>query len=98
MNPLGTIEDEQEFMVSNRPGTLSMANIPWTAHSGSSQFFINMANNKLYDFWTKHGGRPNPEPHVVFGQVPKKREPADLCADSSPVCHTLIDTRSLLVS
>jgi len=85
-------------MVSNRPGTLSMANIPWTAHSGSSQFFINMANNKLYDFWTKHGGRPNPEPHVVFGQVPKKRErpislpiPLPFVTRSSPVCHTLID-------
>lgn len=63
--PNGCIEDEHpdNAKISNEPGTLSMANTG-RPNSGSSQFFINTANNAYLD-WFSAG----PSKHPVFGKV-----------------------------
>lgn len=63
-SPYGAIADEHPAKVrrSNEPGTLSMANAG--PNSGSSQFFINTANNAFLDYFS--GGQSK---HPVFGKV-----------------------------
>jgi len=63
-SPYGAIPDEhpRQVQLSNEPGTLSMANAG--PKSGSSQFFINTANNKFLDYFS-----PGPSKHPVFGKV-----------------------------
>jgi cyclophilin family peptidyl-prolyl cis-trans isomerase len=63
--PDGTIKDEHpaNAKLSNKPGTLSMANTG-RPNSGSCQFFINTVHNDFLDFFT-----PGPSKHPVFGQV-----------------------------
>ena len=48
----GNIKDENISKDSNKPGTLSMANTG-QRNSGGSQFFINVADNKNLDWFTK---------------------------------------------
>jgi len=64
-SPYGAIADEhpKNAMLSNEPGTLSMANAG--PNSGSSQFFINTKHNKSLDFWLP----PAQSKHPVFGKV-----------------------------
>ena len=63
--PDGTIKDEHpaNAKLSNKPGTLSMANTG-RPNSGSCQFFINTVHNDFLDFFT-----PGPSKHPVFGQI-----------------------------
>ena len=63
--PNGCIQDEHpdNAKISNEPGTLSMANTG-RPNSGSSQFFINTANNAYLDWFS-----PGPSKHPVFGKV-----------------------------
>ena len=63
--PNGCIQDEHpdNAKLSNEPGTLSMANTG-RPNSGSSQFFINTANNAYLDWFS-----PGPSKHPVFGKV-----------------------------
>jgi cyclophilin family peptidyl-prolyl cis-trans isomerase len=63
--PHGTIADEHpaDAKISNEPGTISMANTG-RPNSGSSQFFINTANNAYLDWFS-----PGPSKHPVFGKV-----------------------------
>lgn len=58
-----TIKDEFVKGLSNKRGTLSMANSG--PNSGSSQFFINVADNTFLD-WDKE---PRNSKHPVFGKV-----------------------------
>jgi cyclophilin family peptidyl-prolyl cis-trans isomerase len=61
----GTIPDEHpaDAKISNKPGTLSMANTG-RPNSGGSQFFINTADNAYLDWFS-----PGPSKHPVFGKV-----------------------------
>lgn len=63
-SPYGAIPDEHPaaHKISNQPGTLSMANAG--PNTGSSQFFVNTANNSYLDFFT-----PGESKHPVFGRV-----------------------------
>lgn len=63
-SPYGAIADEHpdEHRLSNEPGTLSMANAG--PSSGSSQFFINTANNSFLDYFS-----PGQSKHPVFGKI-----------------------------
>jgi len=63
-SPYGAIADEHldEHRLSNEPGTLSMANSG--PSSGSSQFFINTANNSFLDYFS-----PGQSKHPVFGKI-----------------------------
>ena len=63
-SPYGAIADEHppEHRLSNEPGTLSMANAG--PGSGSSQFFINTANNSFLDYFS-----PGQSKHPVFGKI-----------------------------
>lgn len=63
--PHGTIPDEhpQDAKISNKPGTLSMANTG-RPNSGGSQFFINTVHNAYLDWFS-----PGPSKHPVFGKV-----------------------------
>lgn len=63
-SPYGAIPDEhpRNVLLSNEPGTLSMANAG--PQSGSSQFFVNTVHNRALDFFT-----PGPSKHPVFGKV-----------------------------
>ena len=63
--PEGTIADEhpKDAMLSNEPGTLSMANTG-QPNSGSCQFFINTVHNAYLDWFS-----PGPSKHPVFGRV-----------------------------
>ncbi len=58
------IKDEFKHGLSNKKGTLAMANTG-VPNSGSSQFFINLANNSYLDFDKK----PFASKHPVFGNV-----------------------------
>lgn len=64
--PNGPIKDEfpPELRLSNKPGTLSMANTG-QPNSGSCQFFINTADNAYLDWWDKR----TPSQHPVFGRI-----------------------------
>jgi len=59
----GTIPDECPE-ISNKEGTLSMANTG-EPHSGGSQFFLNVKHNKFLDCFDKS----TPSNHPVFGRV-----------------------------
>lgn len=63
--PDGTIADEHppDAKISNARGTLSMANTG-RPNSGSSQFFINVADNPYLDWFS-----PGPSKHPVFGKI-----------------------------
>jgi cyclophilin family peptidyl-prolyl cis-trans isomerase len=62
--PHGTIQDEFTQRLSNRRGTLSMANTG-RPHSGGSQFFVNTVDNGYLDWFDTR----TPSKHPVFGQV-----------------------------
>lgn len=63
--PSGTIQDEfpENARISNKPGTLSMANTG-RPNSGGSQFFINVVHNDFLDFFSPGASR-----HPVFAQI-----------------------------
>lgn len=63
-SPYGAIPDEHPaaHRISNAVGTLSMANAG--PNSGSSQFFINTADNAFLDYFS-----PGQSKHPVFGRV-----------------------------
>jgi cyclophilin family peptidyl-prolyl cis-trans isomerase len=63
--PHGTIQDEHpaDAKISNKPGTLAMANTG-RPNSGGCQFFINTADNKYLDWFT-----PGQSKHPVFGRI-----------------------------
>lgn len=63
--PHGNIRDEHpaDALLSNEPGTLSMANTG-RPHTGGSQFFINTKHNSFLDWFT-----PGNSKHPVFGRV-----------------------------
>ncbi len=63
-SPYGAIKDEHPVAhrLSNAIGTLSMANAG--PNSGSSQFFINTANNAFLDYFS-----PGESKHPVFGAI-----------------------------
>merc|ERR1712217_371897 len=63
-NKGGNIPDEYTVKISNKPGTLSMANTG-QKDSGGSQFFINVAHNRNLDFWDKS----TESMHPVFGKI-----------------------------
>merc|ERR1712196_228033 len=60
----GKIRDESNARISNKAGTLSMANTG-QPNSGGSQFFINVADNARLDWFDKS----TPSAHPVFGKV-----------------------------
>mmetsp|Transcript_59389 Transcript_59389/g.141643 ORF Transcript_59389/g.141643 Transcript_59389/m.141643 type:complete len:175 (-) Transcript_59389:227-751(-) len=60
----GNIQDENISKDTNAPGTLSMANTG-EAHTGGSQFFINVAHNNFLDWFDSS----SPSCHPVFGQI-----------------------------
>ena len=64
--PSGNIQDEhnENFKMSNEPGTLSMANTG-RPNSGGSQFFINTKHNDFLDWFTNK----SPSAHPVFGKI-----------------------------
>jgi cyclophilin family peptidyl-prolyl cis-trans isomerase len=64
--PHGNIPDEfpAELQLSNKPGTLSMANTG-RPNSGGSQFFINTVHNSFLDYFNTS----SPSKHPVFGAV-----------------------------
>lgn len=63
-SPYGAIPDEHppNLRLSNVVGTLSMANAG--PQSGSSQFFINTADNGFLDYFS-----PGQSKHPVFGKI-----------------------------
>jgi cyclophilin family peptidyl-prolyl cis-trans isomerase len=63
--PNGPLKDEfpADAKFSNEPGTLSMANTG-APNSGSSQFFMNTANNSFLDWFSAGDSK-----HPVFGKV-----------------------------
>ncbi len=65
-SPYGAIADEfpPAHKISNQPGTLSMANAG--PNTGSSQFFINVADNSYLDWFSPGGSK-----HPVFGKITK---------------------------
>mmetsp|Transcript_7063 Transcript_7063/g.13020 ORF Transcript_7063/g.13020 Transcript_7063/m.13020 type:complete len:185 (-) Transcript_7063:255-809(-) len=60
----GCIKDEFTAKISNKPGTLSMANTG-QPNSGGSQFFINTVHNDYLDWFNTS----TPSKHPVFGQI-----------------------------
>jgi cyclophilin family peptidyl-prolyl cis-trans isomerase len=60
----GNIPDELIGELSNKPGTLSMANTG-QPNSGGSQIFINTVHNSFLDYFNPQ----TPSAHPVFGQV-----------------------------
>jgi cyclophilin family peptidyl-prolyl cis-trans isomerase len=65
-SPYGAIADEfpPAHKISNQPGTLSMANAG--PNTGSSQFFVNVADNSYLDWFSPGGSK-----HPVFGKITK---------------------------
>merc|ERR1719321_1312110 len=69
----GCIKDEFTAQISNEEGTVAMVNTG-DPNSGGSQFVINMASNKKYDWWDESpkfdwfGNKP-PTKHPVFAKV-----------------------------
>ena len=60
----GNIPDELIEPISNKPGTISMANTG-QPNSGGSQIFINTVHNDFLDYFNT----ATPSKHPVFGQV-----------------------------
>jgi cyclophilin family peptidyl-prolyl cis-trans isomerase len=60
----GNIPDEMIGEISNKPGTISMANTG-QPNSGGSQIFINTVHNSFLDYFNPQ----TPSKHPVFGQV-----------------------------
>ncbi len=60
-----TIDNEADNGLSNRTGTVAMARTP-DPHSASSQFFINLNDNKFLDFKTRSTDGWG---YCVFGKV-----------------------------
>jgi len=60
----GCIPDEFTSKISNKPGTLSMANTG-QPNSGGSQFFVNTVHNSYLDWFDGS----TPSRHPVFGEV-----------------------------
>ena len=60
----GNIPDELIAEISNKPGTISMANTG-QPNSGGSQIFINTVHNSFLDYFNPQ----TPSKHPVFGQV-----------------------------
>lgn len=75
----GNIPDEFTAKISNKPGTLSMANTG-QPNSGGSQFFLNVADNKFLDWFDGQ----TPSKHPVFGQV-ADQESMDVAVQISQV-------------
>lgn len=65
------IENEWENGLSNKRGTLAMARLGGQANSGTSQFFINVADNGFLDQPRDGSG------YAVFGKVVKGMEVVD---------------------
>ena len=65
----GNIKDENIDKTSNGPGTLSMANTG-EPNSGGSQFFLNVADNKNLDWFSRGESK-----HPVFGKLTKASYP-----------------------
>lgn len=63
-NAGGNIPDELTAKISNKPGTLSMANTG-QPDSGGSQFFLNVNDNKFLDWFDPQ----TPSKHPVFGKI-----------------------------
>lgn len=66
----GNIQDEHTSRDSNEPGTLSMANTG-APNSGGSQFFINVHDNSVLDWFS-----PGRSQHPVFGRITEGYEVA----------------------
>eukprot|EP00440_Ansanella_granifera_P021972 gb/GFBE01023852.1/.p1 GENE.gb/GFBE01023852.1/~~gb/GFBE01023852.1/.p1 ORF type:complete len:164 (+),score=37.41 gb/GFBE01023852.1/:1-492(+) len=62
-NDRGNINDEFEAEISNKKGTLSMANTG-DDNSGGSQFFMNVMNNEFLDWFSRGKSQ-----HPVFGKA-----------------------------
>ena len=62
----GCVRDEHPVCprLSNLPGTLAMTNLG-APDSGGSQFFVNVAHNRCWDFFD----RASPSAHPVFGRL-----------------------------
>lgn len=65
------IENEWENGLSNKRGTIAMARLGGQANSGTSQFFINVADNGFLDTPRDGSG------YAVFGKVVKGMEVVD---------------------
>ncbi len=75
--PRGVIRNESDNGLSNARGTIAMARFP-DPHSASSQFYINVFDNKQLD----HRGAPDGWGYAVFGSV---REGIDIVDSISMV-------------
>lgn len=70
------IENEANNGLMNQPGTIAMART-YDPHSATSQFFINVQDNKFLNFYKPH---PDYYGYTVFGKVIKGREVVDQIA------------------
>lgn len=64
------IQNEANNGLMNQPGTIAMART-YDPHSATSQFFINVQDNKFLNFYKPH---PDYYGYTVFGKVIKGRE------------------------
>lgn len=62
----GCIEDEHTCRLENVAGTLAMANND-SPHTGGSQFFINVADNAMLNWWNE--AEAPESKHPVFGKL-----------------------------
>ena len=69
----GPIQNEANNGLMNQPYTLAMART-YDPHSATSQFFINVQDNKFLNFYRPH---PDYYGYTVFGRVVKGREVVD---------------------
>ncbi|KAJ9457904.1 Peptidyl-prolyl cis-trans isomerase-like 1 [Diplonema papillatum] len=60
----GCVPDEFVGEKSNEMYTLALANAG-LPNTGSSQFFVNLADNSFFDYWDDR----SPDKHVVFGRI-----------------------------
>lgn len=72
------ISDEADNGLSNLRGTLSAARAPEVSRSATSQFFINMVDNRRLDFVSKQNGLT--WGYAVFGKVIKGMDVIDKIA------------------
>ncbi|MEZ4318311.1 MAG: peptidylprolyl isomerase [Myxococcota bacterium] len=96
-SPYGAIKDEHppQHRLSNVVGTLSMANAG--PNSGSSQFFINTADNGFLDYFS-----PGQSKHPVFGKVTEGMDVVNainrVATDSSDRPRTPVKMNSIRVA